>query len=126
MNFIKRLFGGSKTQNQPTVVQPERERVVVSATPPSKKSGSPVLEQAEVAATSESAQENRRREMFMEFEKVQIDAMVEATLHGRGDTIDYACDKAAKHAMRLYGLSLDELRALIKEGSQKWSSMKNL
>jgi hypothetical protein len=113
MSFWKKLFGGSKPP------QPTNKPQPVQAPPP------PLTPKpsAEKVNASDIHSEDKRKAMYAEINKVlyDIDAMVADTMAGFSSAAitDRAADRAAKHLMRSYGLSLAEIQSLMAEGSSK-------
>lgn len=74
-----------------------------------------------------SYSEQQRKEMFIEWNRINIEAMREAQSQGLSamDEINYGVTKANNHIKRKYGVSIEELASIFQEGTSKWQHLRN-
>jgi hypothetical protein len=119
MSFWKNLFGGG-SKPKPAAAAPVTSN---QSSPPIK---APLTKPATPAPAADiilsGKSEDERKAMYSEINSVlyDTDAMVADLAAGFEKTLtDRAADRAAKHMMRSYGLSLAEIQSLLAEGSRK-------
>ncbi len=119
MGFWKKLFGGGSKLKPAATVPVTSHQSSPPIKVPLTKPATPTPS-ADIFLNGKS--EDERKALYAEINSVlyDTDAMVADLAAGFEMTLtDRAADRAAKHMIRSYGLSLAEMQSLLAEGSRK-------